>query len=251
MDHTKHFDCNNYEYNIHSSKGVYIIHGFTSTTYEIKDIAKYLGKNGFHTKANNLPGHSTDIEDCNNTKYQEWMEFVERDFAEMLSENDNMYVVGISMGGALALHLATMFSINRLVICAAVLHFKDHKKLTWLNPITKYFYKSVAKNKRFDRKIRNQLKFNGYTHYPLVALDEYFKMAKIIKKKLNQVIVPILILYSKKDLTAPKINIDIIYNNIKSKEKIIKSYSNCNHAMLIKNDDQVLIFSDILKFLIK
>tara|TARA_Y100001968_G_scaffold296196_1_gene304223 strand:+ start:4231 stop:4983 length:753 start_codon:yes stop_codon:yes gene_type:complete len=249
MEHTEQFDTNNYEYNVNSNKGVYIIHGFTSTTYETKDLAKFLADNGFHTKTNNLPGHGTSIDDCNSTKYQEWLEFVEKDFAEMLSENDNIYIVGISMGGALALHLASLFPVNKIVVCATVLHFKDHKKLTWLNPYTKYVYKSVAKNKRFDKKIRNQLKFNGYNHYPLVALDEYFKMAKIIKNELKKVSASILILYSTKDLTSPKINVDIVYNNITSTNKSIKSYNNCSHAMLVKGEDQKLIFSDILEFL--
>ncbi len=249
MEHTEQFDINNYEFNINSKKGVYIIHGFTSTTYETRDLAKFLGENGFHTKANNLPGHGTNIDDCNGTKYHEWLEFIERDFAEMLSENDSMYIVGISMGGALALHLASMFPIKKIIVCATVLHFKDHKKLTWINPFTKYFYKSVAKNKRFDKEIRDQLKFNGYTHYPLVALDEYFKMAKIIKMELKKVTAPIFILYSKRDLTSPKINVDIVYNTVTSKEKSVNSYNNCSHAMLVKGDDQKLIFSDILEFL--
>ena len=107
MGQNKLFDINNYEFNKNSQKGVYIIHGFTSTTHEIRELAEFLGKNGFHTKAKNLPGHGTDIEDCNSTKYQEWLEFVEKDFAEMLSENRSMYIVGISMGGALALHLSS------------------------------------------------------------------------------------------------------------------------------------------------
>ena len=251
MEHTERFDINDYEYNKDSTHGVYIIHGFTSTTHEIKDLAKYLGRKGFHTKAKNLPGHGTDIEDCNNTKYSEWLEFVERDFAEMLSENENMSIIGISMGGALALHLASMFPINKIIVCATVLHFKDHKKLTWLNPITKYFYKSVPKNKRFDKKIRDQLKFNGYTHYPLVALNEYFKMAKIIRKELKKVIAPILIIYYKKDLTSPRVNFDIVNDSIQSKNKTIKAYFNCSHAMLVESDDQQLIFSDIYNFLNK
>ena len=43
MEHTDQFDTNNYEFNVNSTKGVYIIHGFTSTTYEIRDLAKFLG----------------------------------------------------------------------------------------------------------------------------------------------------------------------------------------------------------------
>ena len=36
------FDKNNYEFNASSKLGVYIIHGFSSTTYEVKDLAEFL-----------------------------------------------------------------------------------------------------------------------------------------------------------------------------------------------------------------
>ena len=45
------FDTNNYEYNTKSKLGVYLIHGFSSTTYEVKQLAEYLGENGYYTIA--------------------------------------------------------------------------------------------------------------------------------------------------------------------------------------------------------
>ena len=160
-DFAENFDLNDYEFNSKSDIGIYIIHGFSSTTHEVKELAEFLGSCGFHTRANNLPGHGTDIDDCNNTIYAEWLEHVERDFADMISQNKKIYVVGASMGGALALHLASLFPINGVVTCAAVLHFKDHFTLRWINPITKFFYSKVSKRKRFDKNIRYDLKFNG------------------------------------------------------------------------------------------
>ena len=53
------FDTNKYEFNSESRKGCYIIHGFTSTTYETKELAEFLGNNGYHTITENLPGHGT------------------------------------------------------------------------------------------------------------------------------------------------------------------------------------------------
>ena len=71
MDRTNHFDENNYEFNTKSKNGVYLIHGFTNTTYETKKLAKYLADNGYYTVANNLPGHGTTIEECNRVKYKD------------------------------------------------------------------------------------------------------------------------------------------------------------------------------------
>ena len=61
----KNFNTNNYLFNPNSKLGIYIIHGFSSTTYEVKKLAEYLGQQGYYVQADNLPGHGTSIEDCN------------------------------------------------------------------------------------------------------------------------------------------------------------------------------------------
>ena len=37
-----YFDTNNYEFNTNSNTGIYLIHGFSSTTYELKLLAEVL-----------------------------------------------------------------------------------------------------------------------------------------------------------------------------------------------------------------
>ena len=76
MSNTDLFDTNNYEFNKGSKRGAYLIHGFTSSTYELLDLAKFLSKNGFYVKLDNLPGHGTTVDDCNNTQYAEWIDHV-------------------------------------------------------------------------------------------------------------------------------------------------------------------------------
>ena len=66
-ENTKRFDANNYNFNLDSKLGIYLIHGFTSTTYEVKKLANHLASQGYYVQANNLPGHGTTIEDCNLT----------------------------------------------------------------------------------------------------------------------------------------------------------------------------------------
>ena len=90
---TERFDTNNYEYNKKSPMGVYIIHGFSNTTYEVRALAKFLGENGFHTVAKNLPGHGTTIEECNRVKYTDWINHVTQDIAELASQSKKIYVI--------------------------------------------------------------------------------------------------------------------------------------------------------------
>ena len=74
MNTTK-LDSNNYEFNHNSKIGVYLIHGFSSSTYEVKLLAEFLASKQIHVVANNLPGHGTTINDCNRVKYQDWLDF--------------------------------------------------------------------------------------------------------------------------------------------------------------------------------
>ena len=47
MGNTEFFDSKNYEFNKGCKRGIYLIHGFTSSTYEFLDLAKFLSENGF------------------------------------------------------------------------------------------------------------------------------------------------------------------------------------------------------------
>ena len=114
MDRTSRFDEKNYVFNKNSENGIYLIHGFTNTTYEVKKMAEYLSKKGYHTIANNLPGHGTTIEECNRVKYQDWLDAIEHDIAELSSKCKKIHIIGSSMGGVLGLHLATKFPINSI-----------------------------------------------------------------------------------------------------------------------------------------
>ena len=67
--YTSRFDRNNYEFNKDAKIGIYLIHGFSSSTYEVKLLAHYLKNKGYHVVANNLPGHGTTVDDCNRYKY--------------------------------------------------------------------------------------------------------------------------------------------------------------------------------------
>ena len=62
-EYSNRFDTNNYLFNEDSRLGVYLIHGFSSTTYEVKKLADYLAGQGYKVKADNLPGHGTTLSD--------------------------------------------------------------------------------------------------------------------------------------------------------------------------------------------
>ena len=242
------FDNKNYEFNTESKDGVYIIHGFTNTTYETRDLAKYLGGQGFYTKAINLPGHGTTPEDCNRTKFTDWIEFTEQGVAEMSSQCDNVFVIGISMGSDLALHLSSVFPLNAAVFASTVLEFKDFIGPRVLTPIFHRIVPFRDKRKSYPKAVRNNYDYLGYKVWPMSAVNEMRKLTNLVKKELPAVKCPALIIHSTKDILSLQSNISLVYDNISSeiKEKFIVHLA--NHNLFINNPDQEQIFQKINSF---
>ena len=242
--HTKKFDTKNYEFNKNSSLGVYLIHGFTSTTYEVKELAKFLGQNGFHAIANNLPGHGTNIEECNRVKYTDWLDTVKKDVATLSSQSEKIYIIGCSMGAVLSLYLATIFPLNGCIVGGTVLKFKNPFSVNILSPLFCRFIKASKKSTK-----NKNTKFYGYTSYPLLALNQFRKLIKVVLKKIHTISSPVLIIHSKNDGMSIEKNLSIVKHSIKSKDKKILIVNNAHHNLFDTNPDQKLIFHEVLKFL--
>tara|TARA_Y100001970_G_scaffold2716_1_gene3228 strand:+ start:2384 stop:3133 length:750 start_codon:yes stop_codon:yes gene_type:complete len=247
MGHFDYFDSNNYDLNLESKKGIMIIHGFSSTTFETLPLAKFLAEKGFRVSTHNLPGHGTTVEDCNSTKFQDWLNFVEINLAELSSSCDELYVVGLSMGSVLGLYLAGLFPINKLVTCATVLNFKDPFRVNYLVPI---FNKILVKQKKVKKTSKNKHKrYSGYDHYPLIALNEFRKLNNYVKKRLKLVKCPMLYVHSKVDGLSLPSNVDLVLNNVSSKIKNKLIVNHASHHLFYESKDKDLIFNTIHQFI--
>ena len=240
------FDKNNYEFNASSKLGVYIIHGFSSTTYEVKDLAEFLSKNGYYTVANNLPGHGTSVNECNRIKYHQWIDKVKKDVAELSTKCEKVFVIGNSMGGVLALYLASLFPLNGFVAGGTVLKFKNHFTTNYIVPLICHFLPARSKNKVNKS---NSVQFYGYESYPLKALNQFKKMNNKIIPLIKKIKAPGMLIHSRSDKMSIKENLDIIKHN--ATNKIIKTFyvERAHHNMFDKNPDQKLIFNEVLQFL--
>ena len=248
MNTTKFFDSNIYQFNPESQDGIYIIHGFTNSTYETRDLAEYLGNQGFYTHAINLPGHGTTPEDCNRVKFTDWIEYTEQGVADMTSRCDNIYVIGISMGSVLALHLSSIFPLNGAVFASTVLKFKDYFSTRILTPLLHRLVPFREKRKSYPKDVRDKYNYFGYQVWPLSAVNEMRKLTNQVKQTLPNVKCPAMVIHSATDKLSVSDNISLVYDNISSeiKEKLI--VERANHNLFISNPDQNLIFQKITSF---
>jgi carboxylesterase len=67
---------------------------------------QYLASHGYTVDVPRLPGHGTSVAECNRTRWDDWYATIERSYVSLRERCDLVFVGGLSMGGALAVHLA-------------------------------------------------------------------------------------------------------------------------------------------------
>jgi carboxylesterase len=88
------------------SRGALVLHGFTGNPQSMRDLALVLSDAGFTVELPLLPGHGTDIADMLPTRWEDWSAAAEEAYDELAARSDAVVVVGLSMGGLLAVWLA-------------------------------------------------------------------------------------------------------------------------------------------------
>lgn len=103
--------------NGHKRTALLLLHGFSSTPavfrYLLAGLPKYDA-----LIAPALPGHARDLEAFSQLKASELLTFVEQIAEQLINEYDEVDVLGLSMGGVLAAHLSTRFTLRHLYLLA-------------------------------------------------------------------------------------------------------------------------------------
>lgn len=224
------------------AQGVLLIHGFTGSPSEMSLLADYLHKNGYTVYSVRLPGHGTKVEDLNKTSFWQWIAAVED--AERLLQGmcTQVSVVGMSMGGLLALHLACHFPIHKLV-CLATPIFIIDKRLPLLT-VYGFFKEYVTKRQRiYDLKLHMR-----YDRMPVKSVREMVQLLQQVKLLLPQIKTPCLVMQSAVEHTLKPESAEHIYNNVGSAHKKLIWKYHSGH-LLVLDKERASVFQDILDFL--
>ncbi len=99
------------------------LHGYTGSPFEVRTTAEALARRGFRAVGPLLRGHGTDPALLNHVCWQDWLDDAVSAFDALPSDGSPRVVVGCSMGGLLALHLAVLRPVDVLVLLAPALRF--------------------------------------------------------------------------------------------------------------------------------
>jgi carboxylesterase len=87
--------------------GALVLHGFTGNPQSLRGLAQALADAGFAVELPRLPGHGTSVEDMATTAWEDWSGAAEDAYADLASRCDRVVIAALSMGGTLAVWLAS------------------------------------------------------------------------------------------------------------------------------------------------
>src|ERR671918_2213655 len=87
-----------------------LIHGFTGTPKEMRWMGEYLNQQDYTCLGVRLAGHATHSEDMIRSRWTDWVASVEDGYHVLCGLTDDIFLIGLSMGGALSLLMSTQLT---------------------------------------------------------------------------------------------------------------------------------------------
>lgn len=242
-----------------SKLGVLILHGWTSGMSTVSSLEAPIRSLGLPTRMPILRGHGTSSpEALKGVKWEDWVQDATAALDDLLTEVEHVVIVGHSMGGMLALHLAAVHPQGVDSIITASSPGKMSTPFAPGNVLHPLFCILWPLIKKYDK---GTLKYadpglekldDSYRWAPTSAIKELFDLLKMQKKILPDVHVPVLILQSTKDTSVMPISANILFNGIGTpvEDKKIAWFDKTEHGMFLDVESRQVIKS-VIDFIVE
>jgi carboxylesterase len=206
-----------------NSVGCLLIHGFTGTPKEMRGMGEYLARQGYSVLGIRLTGHATQPDDMRRSRCADWTVSVEDGYQLLRGVADNIYLVGLSMGGVLSLLMSTRLDVKGVVAMSTPYRLPvDYP--AWMFRFVSYFMPYRTKVNEppgtswFDKAaFREQI---SYPKNPIHSIGELSKLLVKMRAALPSVNVPVQLIHSKDDRYVLPENMEHIYADLGTSDKM-------------------------------
>lgn len=235
-----------------SRVGVLLLHGFTSTPYQFRELGKFLADKGLTVYVPLIAGHGTCPEDLMKTNGEDWKNSAKEAYLELKKKVQKIFLLGNSFGGNLAFSLAKENDSSLAGIISLGtpinLRFQSLTKLRLF--LYGRFKKYYRKPRRFYRLDYTDMSDEvTYSLIPVKSIKEFIKfLAEETIPSLPQIKTPALIIHGNIDPVVNPGSALYIYENLGSRQKMIYLFDS-NHHVVLNDKKREELFQRIYNFI--
>ena len=229
--------------------GCLLIHGFTGAPTEMRPLGEYLAGFGYSILGIRLAGHGTKIEDLNRMHWQDWSASVLDGWHLLESTTKNIFLIGLSMGGALALYHASFLPAAGVVGLSTPYQIQADPRLAFL-PLLSNFIPYIDKEGS-DWQDKNAVEDHfSYAQYPSKAILQLDLLLASLREALPKINMPALLMHAIKDKGVSPENMDLIYKALGTPENQKQTIWLENSGHVITRDlDKEIVFKSVQSFI--
>lgn len=218
-------------------RGVLLLHGFAGTPPELRRLGDRLAAHGYRCHGPVLPGHGTTPEELAQTDRGDWMSSAREALDSLAAECDEVMLVGQSMGGTLALHLAaTDLRVAAVATLAAPI---------WLSGVAVQTVRVARHLLRwnlagddvdlYDPSRIEELHSYGRRSYH--SIHQFLRLIAEVRDQLAEIRAPVLVMHGGRDRTIhPDNALEIERRLVCSADVARMSFPRSGHGMSVDVD---------------
>ncbi|MFH8218903.1 alpha/beta hydrolase [Streptomyces sp. NPDC018057] len=226
--------------------GVLLCHGFTGSPQSLRPWAEHLAGHGLTVSLPLLPGHGTRWQDMQVTGWQDWYAEVDRELRVLGERCAQVFVAGLSMGGALALRLAAKHgdAVSGVVVVNPA--NKVHGLSAYALPVARHLVRTT-RGIASDIAKEDSVEL-GYDRVPLHSAHSLRAFFRLVDGELAQVTQPLLLLHSPQDHVVPPADSARILGRVSSVDVTEILLEQSYHVATLDHDAD-RIFEESLAFI--
>lgn len=231
--------------------GCLLIHGFTGTPYEMRELGERLAAEKYSVLGPALAGHATDLDQMCATRWQDWYASVTSAYDQLHDTCDVIFPIGLSLGALLALHISAHKPVTGVVSISAP--FGIHNPLIPLFKAFPFLFNFIpyirkgGKDDTLDPEIRTR--HPAYDRYPTRCAESLFlDFVPHLQSDLPDIHAPALLIQSRGDRSIPEDSMPQFHARLGSREKEMVWLENSGHLVL-EDYAKEQAFEHVLRFL--
>jgi carboxylesterase len=214
--------------------GVLILHGFTSGRATVEGIVPRAEALGLPWRLPRLRGHWTTPADLVGVTYEDMLADALAAFGELRDEAERVAVVGLSVGGLLALDLALdqPAGLDSLAVLAPALRYVN--PLARAAPLVARVMKTATND--VYRAFADQslaVRAGNYASFPSATFVTIARAGRRVEAQLPRIAAPLLIVGAWRDRVVQPRVAQIVHDRAGSREKELAWFDRSGHELLL------------------